>query len=74
MLTIQVKDKNNKAVGEVEVTPTVFDRKVKRSLLHEAVVQYQAGKRQGTHSTKARVRSLVAAASRGARKAPGGLA
>ena len=52
MPTIQVKDKNNKAVGEVEVTPTVFDRNVKRSLLHEAVVQYQAGKRQGTHSTK----------------------
>jgi len=52
MPTIQVRDKNNKAVGEVEVTPKVFDRNVKRSLLHEAVVQYQAGRRQGTHNTK----------------------
>ena len=54
MPTIPVRDRNNKAVGEVEVAPAVFDRAVKRSLLHEAVVQHQAGQRRGTHSTKDR--------------------
>ena len=54
MPTIPVKDRNNKPVGEVEVSPTVFDRNVKRSLLHEVVVHHQAGKRQGTHKTKGR--------------------
>jgi large subunit ribosomal protein L4 len=52
MPTIPVRDRSNKAVGEVEVDAKVFDRNVRRSLLHEAVVQYQAGKRQGTHATK----------------------
>jgi large subunit ribosomal protein L4 len=54
MPTIPVRDRNNKSVGEVEVASSVFDRNVKRSLLHEAVVQYRAGTRQGTHSTKDR--------------------
>jgi len=54
MPTIPVKDRNNKAVGEVEVAAGVFDRNVKRSLLHEAVVHYQAGQRQGTHKVKDR--------------------
>jgi large subunit ribosomal protein L4 len=52
MPTIPVRDRKNKAVGEVEVDAKVFDRNVRRSLLHEAVVHYQAGKRRGTHSTK----------------------
>jgi large subunit ribosomal protein L4 len=52
MASIKVKDQNNKAVGEVELSGTVFERNVRRSLLHEAVVHYQAGTRQGTHSTK----------------------
>lgn len=54
MPTIPVKDRNNKAVGEIEVAEGVFDRQVKRSLLHEAVVHYQAGQRQGTHKVKDR--------------------
>ena len=45
MPTIPVRDRNNKAVGEVEVASSVFDRNVKRTLLHEAVVQYRAGQR-----------------------------
>ena len=52
MPTIPVRDRNNKPVGEVEVTAEVFDRNVKRSLLHEAVVHYRAGLRQGTHKAK----------------------
>ena len=54
MPTIPVKSRDNKAVGDVEVAANVFDRKVRRSLLHEAVVHYQAGRRRGTHKTKGR--------------------
>lgn len=54
MPTIPVKDRNNKPVGEVQVADEVFDRNVKRSLLHEAVVHHQAGLRQGTHKAKDR--------------------
>jgi large subunit ribosomal protein L4 len=54
MPTIPIKDRNNVAVGEVQVADGVFDRNVKRSLLHEAVVHHQAGQRQGTHKVKNR--------------------
>jgi len=51
MATIQVKDKKNASIGEVEVADAVFGRAVRRSLLHEAVVQDHARARQGTHKT-----------------------
>ncbi|SVB40039.1 uncharacterized protein METZ01_LOCUS192893 [marine metagenome] len=54
MPTIPVRDRENNPAGEVEVTASVFDRNVKRTLLHEAVVHYQASRRQGTHKTKTR--------------------
>ena len=54
MLTIPVRDRENNPTGEVEVKASVFDRNVKRTLLHEAVVHYQASQRQGTHKTKTR--------------------
>lgn len=54
MATIPVRDSSNESVDEVTVADTVFDRAVRRSLLHEAVVEYQAGQRRGTHSSKTR--------------------
>jgi large subunit ribosomal protein L4 len=54
MPTIPVRDRDNNPVGEVEVKASIFGRNVKRTLLHEAVVHYQAGQRQGTHKTKDR--------------------
>lgn len=54
MPTLEVRDRGNKVVGKVEVGAEVFERPVKKSLLHEAVVHYQAGLRQGTHATKTR--------------------
>jgi len=54
MPTIPVRDRENNPAGEVEVKASVFDRNVKRTLLHEAVVHYQASQRQGTHKTKTR--------------------
>ena len=54
MPTIPVRDRENNPAGEVEVKASVFERNVKRTLLHEAVVHYQASQRQGTHKTKTR--------------------
>lgn len=54
MATIDVRDSGNKVIGQVEVGAGVFERPVKPSVLHEAVVHLQAGRRQGTHATKGR--------------------
>jgi len=51
MATIQVRDQKNASIGEVQVTDAVFGRPVRRTLLHEAVVQDQARTRRGTHKT-----------------------
>lgn len=54
MPTLDVRNRDNKVVGNVDVAEAVFGRAVKRSVLHEAVVQYQASVRRGTHATKTR--------------------
>ena len=58
MPTLDVVDLSNQKVGEVELSDEVFGAEVNESLLYEAVRQYQAGLRAGTHKTK--VRSEVA--------------
>ncbi|MFZ2493015.1 MAG: 50S ribosomal protein L4 [Thermoanaerobaculia bacterium] len=58
MPTIDVKDWNNKTVGSVELPDEIFGYPYKEHLVHEAVRNYLAGLRQGTHKTK--VRSEVA--------------
>jgi large subunit ribosomal protein L4 len=58
MPTVDVVDLNNKKVGELELADEVFGAEVNEALLYEAVRQYQAGLRAGTHKTK--VRSEVA--------------
>ncbi len=58
MPTLDVVDLNNQKVGEVDLADDVFGAEVNESLLYEAVRQYQAGLRAGTHKTK--VRSEVA--------------
>lgn len=54
MVTFDVRDRSNKVVGKVDVDAGVFERPVKRSVLHEAIVHIRAGARQGTHATKTR--------------------
>jgi large subunit ribosomal protein L4 len=54
MPTLDVRDRSNKVIGSVEVGASVFERPIKRSVLHEAVVNYQAAQRRGTHSSKTR--------------------
>ena len=58
MPTVDVVDLNNQKVGQLDLADEVFGAEVNESLLYEAVRQYQAGVRAGTHKTK--VRSEVA--------------
>ncbi len=54
MPTIDVVDLNNQKVGQVELADDVFGAEVNEALLYEAVRQYRAGLRAGTHKTKVR--------------------
>ena len=54
MPTVDVVDWNKQKVGEVELADEVFDAEVNQALLYEAVRQFQAGRRAGTHKTKVR--------------------
>src|ERR1044071_5512777 len=58
MPTVDVVDLNNQKVGQVDLADEVLGADVNEHLLYEAVRQYQAGQRAGTHKTK--VRSEVA--------------
>ncbi len=52
MVETQVKDINNKALENIELPDTIFGLRVRKDILHTAVVNYLANQRQGTHSTK----------------------
>jgi large subunit ribosomal protein L4 len=54
MPTVDVVDWNNQKVGEVELADEVFAADVNEALLYEAVRQFQASQRAGTHKTKVR--------------------
>jgi large subunit ribosomal protein L4 len=54
MPTVDVVDLNNQKVSELELADDVFGAPVNQSLLYEAVRQFQAGTRAGTHATKVR--------------------
>lgn len=54
MASLTVYDKTGGEVGKVDVDPTDFAPKINRQLLHDAVVMYQANKRQGSSATKSR--------------------
>lgn len=53
-MEIPVINQSGQTVSQVEVDDAVFDVPMNNSLLHQAVVIYQANKRQGTHDTKTR--------------------
>lgn len=54
MPTIDIKDWNNKKVGSADLPDEIFAYPYKEHLIHEAVRNYLAGLRQGTHKTKTR--------------------
>jgi large subunit ribosomal protein L4 len=54
MPTVDIKDWNNKKVGSVDLPEEIFAYPYKEHLIHEAVRNYLASLRQGTHKTKTR--------------------
>ena len=54
MASLTVYDKTGGEVGAVEVESTDFAPRINRQLLHDAVVMYQANRRQGSSATKSR--------------------
>lgn len=54
MPTIDVKDWNNNTVGSVDLPEEIFAYPYKEHLIHEAVRNYLASLRAGTHKTKTR--------------------
>jgi large subunit ribosomal protein L4 len=54
MPTIDIFDLNNQVVGSLELDDAVFAADVNEALLYEAVRQYTASQRAGTHKTKVR--------------------
>ena len=54
MPSIDIKDWNNKTVGSFDLPESIFGYPYKEHLIHEAVRNYLASLRQGTHKTKTR--------------------
>ena len=54
MPTVEVRNLKNKKVGEVELSDAVFGVDLNESLIHSAVTNYLANRRQGTSATKTR--------------------
>ena len=54
MPTVDVKNLENQKVGQFDLSDKVFTTAINRSLLYEAVKNYLAGLRAGTHATKNR--------------------
>jgi len=53
-MQIDVVNTENKKVGSVDLSDTVFGGRVKTDLIHESVVRANAAERRGTHATKTR--------------------
>ncbi len=54
MPTAKVRNLKNKEVGDVELSEAVFGAELNESLIHAAVRNYLANRRQGTSATKTR--------------------
>ncbi len=52
MPELEIKDSNNKAVGKIALSNEVFGVAAKDGVVHNAVVNFLANQRQGTHATK----------------------
>jgi large subunit ribosomal protein L4 len=54
MATVDVKNLKNEVVGQLTLSDEIFNGPVNEGLLHDAVKQYLASQRAGTHKTKTR--------------------
>ncbi|MCE5194584.1 MAG: 50S ribosomal protein L4 [Nitrospiraceae bacterium] len=52
MPELEIKDKNNKVTGKINLPEEIFGVGLKSDLLHKSVVNFLANQRQGTHATK----------------------
>jgi len=53
-MELSVYNEQGKEVGKVAIDERVLGEKVRKKLLHQAIVQYEANLRQGTHKTKSK--------------------
>ena len=74
MPTVDVVDLTNAKVGEVELADAVFGVEVNEALIYEAVRNYRAGLRAGTHSTRCAAACADRARNCGSRRVPAGRA
>lgn len=54
MASLPVYDKTGNKVGTYEIDPAELSETIDKQLLHDAVIMYQANKRQGSFRTKSR--------------------
>lgn len=54
MPQIKIRSLENKIVGTLDLADSVFDAPVNEGLMHDAVRQFLASRRAGTHATKTR--------------------
>jgi large subunit ribosomal protein L4 len=54
MATVDVKNLSNQVVGKIDLSDDVFAGPINEGLLNDAVKQYLAAQRSGTHKTKTR--------------------
>jgi large subunit ribosomal protein L4 len=54
MATVDIRNLNNKVVGKLDLSDEVFGGPINEGLLNDAVKQYLASQRAGTHKTKTR--------------------
>jgi large subunit ribosomal protein L4 len=52
MPEIEIRDKNNTPVGKIDLAEEIFGVSTKTGVVHNAIVNYLANQRQGTHATK----------------------
>lgn len=52
MPEVEIKNRNNATVGNIKLNDKVFSVPINGPLLHDAVVNYLANQRHGTHATK----------------------
>ncbi len=53
-MEVEVKDSNNNTVEKIDLDDAIFSVFPKEAVLHEAVINFLANQRQGTHATKTR--------------------
>jgi large subunit ribosomal protein L4 len=52
MAEFDIKDKNNNPAGKIDLPENIFGIKAKDGVVHDAIVNFLANQRQGTHATK----------------------